>query len=194
VIDGPFAVINADDYYGRGAFESLARFLAGSDGDTIGHALVGYRLSKTLTRHGTVTRGVCRVGADGLLLEIVERHRVEDRAGIVGYSDDGETWTTLPPSATVSMNMWGFAERFVGQLSDRLVEFLLEHTSAELETVEFLLPGVVGRLVAAGVRVRVLPTDEAWFGVTYREDVGKARQEIAKRIDRGKYPMRLWDR
>ena len=192
VIDGPFGVINADDFYGQGAFESLAGFLVQGDRDTADLALIGYELSKTLTEHGPVTRGVCRVDEHGFLLEIVERHRVAERSGVVASSEDGETWTVLPPDTIVSMNMWGFREGFVAELSRRLPEFLADH-AGELGTAEFFLPEVIGKLVADGVaRVRVLPTNEVWFGVTFREDVRRARGEMAKRIESGRYPVRLW--
>ncbi len=192
VIGGPIGVINADDFYGQGAFESLAGFLARGDRDAADHALIGYELSKALTEHGQVTRGVCRVDEHGFLLEIVERHRVAEHDGVVTSSEDGETWIVLPADTTVSMNMWGFGEGFVAELSRRLPEFLADH-AGELDTAEFLLPEVIGRLVAGGVaRVRVLPTNEAWFGVTFREDVRRAREEMAQRIESGRYNARLW--
>jgi hypothetical protein len=192
VIDGPFGVINADDFYGKEAFESLAGFLGRGDCRAANHALVGYELSKTLTEHGSVTRGVCRVDEHGFLLEIVERHRVEERNGVVTSSEDGETRIVLPSNTTVSMNMWGFDARFVAELSRRLPEFLADH-AGDLDSAEFLLPEVIGSLIAKGMaRVRVLATDGAWFGVTFREDVRRARLEMAERIEGGHYPARLW--
>jgi NDP-sugar pyrophosphorylase family protein len=192
VIDGPFGVINADDFYGLGAFELLAGFLARADRDAVDHVLIGYELSKTLTEHGPVTRGVCRVDDDGLLLEIVERHRVAERTGAVTSSEDGETWIELPPDTTVSMNMWGFDGGVLAELSRRLPMFLAG-PSGEPDRGEFLLPEVVGALIAHRMaRVRVLATDEAWFGVTFREDVRRARQAMAKRIESGRYPAHLW--
>ena len=192
VIDGPFGVINADDFYGRGAFERLAGFLIRSDRGDAEHALVGYRLDKTLTEHGPVTRGVCRVGEAGFLLEIIERHRVAERDGAVTASEDGEKWVELPREATVSMNAWGFAGGFVDTLEERFPAFLAQH-AADLVAAEFYLPVVVGALVAEGkARVRVLPMDEAWFGVTYRGDVGRARVKVDELIEAGRYPARLW--
>ena len=192
MLDGPFGVINADDFYGRGAFESLAGFLAQGEHGAADHALIGYDLSKTLTEHGHVTRGVCRVDEHGFLLEIVERHRVAEHDGIITSSEDGETWIVLPRDTTVSMNMWGFGAGFVAELSRRLPEFLADH-AGELHMAEFILPEVIGRLVAGdAARVQVLPTDERWFGVTFREDVRRAKEEMAQRIEDGRYPSRLW--
>ncbi len=192
LIDGPFGVINADDFYGEGAFESLAGFLAREVRSGADHALIGYELSRTLTEHGPVTRGVCRVDEEGFLLEIVERHRVAERNGVVTSSEDGETWIELPPDAPVSMNMWGFDEGFIAELSRGFPEFLAGR-AGEIEAAEYFLPEIVGGLVAGGTaRVRVLPTDETWFGVTFREDVRRAREKLAERIGAGRYPAPLW--
>jgi len=191
-IDGPFAVINGDDFYGRGAFESLATFLSREAREKAEHALVGFKLANTLTEHGPVTRGVCRIGEGGELREIRERHRVAKRDGIVTSSEDGETWVRLSPDATASMNMWGFGAEFIAELSRQLPAFLVSN-EAELETVEFFLPEAVGRVVGEGLaRVRVLATDEAWFGVTFPEDVAQARRKMAVRIAAGQYPAKLW--
>lgn len=193
VIDGPFCVINADDFYGREAFKLLAEHLDRDGRSEAEHALIGYELSKTLTEHGPVARGVCRVDDADYLLEIDERHRIADRDGIVSSSEDGEVWIELPPDATVSMNVWGFGGGFANSLTPRFVKFL-EENGGGLETVEFFLPVVVGDLVAEGTaRVRVLRTDETWIGVTYREDVPHAREKIADRIASGSYPARLWE-
>jgi len=192
-LDGPFCVINADDFYGPQAFELVAEHLTQGGRGRAEHALIGYELSRTLTEHGPVARGVCRVDEAGYLLEIDERHRVAYRDGVVTSSEDGETWTELAPDSTVSMNVWGFGARFADDLTHRLVKFL-EESDGRLETAEFLLPAVVGCLVAEGAaRVRVLRTDEAWFGVTYRGDALRAREKIVERIASGAYPARLWD-
>jgi len=192
VVDGPFGVINADDFYGRGAFEALAGFFARSRRAEGEHVLVGYELAKTLTEHGSVRRGVCRVDAGGLLVEVRERHRIAWRDGSITSSEDGETWTKLPGDTIVSLNTWGFGVEFMAGLSRQFSTFLADR-AAELGTAEFFLPDTVGRLIAEGeARVRVLSTDETWFGVTYPEDVERARREIADRIAAGAYPARLW--
>lgn len=192
VVDGPFGVINADDFYGRGAFEALAGFFARCRRAEGEHVLVGYELANTLTEHGSVRRGVCRVDAEGLLVEVRERHRIAWRDGSITSSEDGETWTKLPEDTIVSLNTWGFGEEFMAGLSRQFPAFLADR-AAELGTAEFFLPDTVGRLIAEGeARVRVLSTDETWFGVTYPDDVQRARREIADRIAGGAYPARLW--
>ncbi len=191
-ISGPFGVINADDFYGQGAFDALAAFLRREDCCATDYALVGYDLSKTLTVHGPVTRGICAVDADGFLTGIVEHHQVARRDGAMSSSEDGVSWTVLPPDATASMNMWGFGDRFVSELAIRLPVFLSQNRDV-LDRAEFPLPSVVGALIHDGAaRVRVLATDEAWFGVTFRDDVQQAQEQIARRIDSGQYPARLW--
>ena len=192
VIDGPFGVINADDFYGRGAFEALAGHFARNRRAEGEHVLVGYELANTLTAHGSVRRGVCCVDDDGLLIDVRERHRIARRAGSITSSEDGETWTEIPGDTIVSLNTWGFGAEFMAGLSRQFPAFLSSR-AAELGTAEFFLPDTVGRLIAEGeARVRVLATDETWFGVTYPEDVQRARREIADRIAAGAYPARLW--
>ena len=191
-IDTPFGVINADDFYGSGAFDLLFGFLSKEDHAKAEYALIGYELSKTLTKHGPVTRGICSVDDAGYLLEIVERHRVAERDGVAAYSEGGETWIQLSWEATVSMNAWGFGEALIEDLSRQFPQFLADHAS-DLIAAEFLLPEAVGSLVADGrVRVRVLATDESWFGVTFREDVLKVREQVAWLIEAGRYPVNLW--
>lgn len=188
-VRGPFAVVNADDFYGRAAFRAVADFLRGngSDGGPLRICLVGYRVENTLSRHGPVTRGICRVGPGGYLLRIEERRGVR-REGERIVADGEE----IPPGTLVSMNMWGLPPGIFPELEARFPRFLTER-APEIATAEFLLPEVVGDLVAEGrARVRVLPTDARWFGVTHREDLADARAEIASLIERGVYPERLW--
>ncbi|MBU0595612.1 NTP transferase domain-containing protein [Candidatus Bipolaricaulota bacterium] len=193
LIDGPFAVINADDFYGREGFVALARFLKTSrDRTATEQAMVGYRLDHTLSEFGTVSRGVCTVSAAGLLTAIVERHRVGRRAAAIAASEDGECWIELPPDATVSINLWGFDPSIFGALERRFVAFLAQLGGAGASS-EFALSTEIGRLVeAADITVRVLPTGERWFGLTYREDLERARAEIESRIAVGEYPATPW--
>lgn len=191
LIDGPFAVVNADDFYGREAFAALAQFLE-TRRDRTEHALVGYRLDRTLSESGTVSRGVCSVAGNGLLLEIVERHRVERRGATIVSSEDGECWSDLAPDATASMNLWGFDPSILSALETRFAVFLSELGSKGASS-EFALSTEVGQLVVAGdASVRVLSTDERWFGITYREDLERARSEIESRIAASEYPATLW--
>ena len=190
-IDGPFAVVNADDFYGRGAFALLHEFLQHrvSDPD-VGIGLVGYPLHRTLSDSGTVSRGVCRVAADGTLLEIVERKQVGRRDGVVGYPDARGEWVELPDDSVVSMNAWAFSQSFLDVIERRFPSFLRDHGGDP--TSEFLLPTVVGQLVARGeAAVNVLSTDEQWFGITYRDDLDAVRRGIAVRIESGVYPATL---
>jgi NDP-sugar pyrophosphorylase family protein len=195
IVDAPFAVINADDFYGRDAFRSMARCLSEMDGGTgpLEGCLVAYKVERTLSRHGPVTRGVCEVDGEGHLVRIEERRRVQRRDGRIVSSGDGERWTEVPPGTLVSMNMWGFTPGIFPELEARFPRFLREH-AGDIETAEFLLPEVVGELVGEGVlRVRVIITDARWFGITYPEDVEEARAEIRGLIEGGVYPRKLWE-
>ena len=192
LLEGPLAVINADDFYGRGAFEMLAEFLETTRSRSGDHALVGYELPNTLSDLGPVTRGVCRVDSDGFLSGIVERHRVQERDGRILSSEDGATWIELPASATASMNTWGFGADFTAEVVRRFPTFLAENAD-RLETAEFFLPEVVHTLIETGqARVRVLATDATWFGITFREDAARAREKMRGLIESGIYPDRLW--
>ena len=191
-IDGPFAAINADDFYGRGAIESIYGFLS-SPHPQNEHAMVGYRIENTLTEHGHVARGVCSVGADGYLTGIVERTRIEKRDGDAVYTEDGKHFFIIPRGTTVSMNLWGFQRSMLDAIRVRFPSYLKEHLPSDPDKSEYFLPYVPGRLIAEGkARVKALPTEETWFGVTYQQDMPLVRKAIAERKARGIYPERLW--
>ena len=194
VIDGPFAVINADDFYGRGAFRAMYDFLS-SDGDEHTHCLIAYRLRNTLTENGTVARGICTADANGHLLTVTERTAIRGPAGAPSYSEDGgETWTPLDPDAPVSLNTWGFRQSFLDVIEARMEHFLTETMPQNPEKAEFFLPGVVNDALAAGTdRVALLHTDDVWHGVTYRDDLPALQQALADLRAAGEYPERLWD-
>lgn len=194
-ITGPFGVINADDFYGREAFGLLFDFLEGlGDGGGASMALVGYELRKTLTEHGHVSRGVCRVSEAGTLKEIVERKKVRRFGDAIRYEVPDGGWVDVEPDATASMNMWGFGCEFLAQLEERLRAFFVEHRD-DLDTAEFLLPEVVGALVRASeARVGVLHTAESWFGVTYPDDRPRVEEAIRRLTADGVYPSPLWAR
>jgi len=193
VVRGPFAVANADDFYGRNSYGQIARFLGSSSDSSDEVALVGFDLKKTLTTHGTVSRGVCSVDENGLLVRIDERTKV----GLIGKSvvfwDADGTPHELPAESVASMNMWAFPNNFMRELAAKFSEFL-ETTSIDKTRDEFYLPGAVGDLVAEQrATVRVLPTAAKWMGVTYRADISRVREGIRALIEAGVYPQRLWE-
>jgi choline kinase len=191
-ITGPFAVINADDFYGAGSFAILADHLrAACDGDgQYDCSMIGYILGKTLTEHGHVARGVCTT-ADQRLVEVVERTRIERFADGVKYTENGEDWFAIDPESTVSMNMWGFTPGFLGQLQAGFDEFC--RTSLKTPKSEFFVPSIVNDMIVAGkTSPTVLMTDEQWYGVTYQEDKPALKAAIAAMAASGRYPENLW--
>ena len=193
VIDGPFAVINADDFYGRDAYRLLYDYLvqASDEGGVYDYCMVSYLLGKTLTKSGHVARGVCAVSDDDCLIEIHERKHIELFKDAPRFTEDGENWVSLSPNSPVSMNMWGFTPSFLSELEPRLRRFL--DAMSDPKRDEYLLPDVVGELITEKrARVRVLPTQEQWFGVTYREDRQRVQEQIRALIAKGTYPRDLW--
>lgn len=187
-IDGPFAVINADDFYGAESYRRLAQhFRSGSAAD----AMVGFVLRRTLSRFGAVARGVCRVAADDVLEEVVEMTHLEvDGTGVQNRDAEGRV-TRLTGDELVSMNMWGFHREIFGLLERYFRRFLEEH-GTEIAP-ECYLPGAVNEFVRSRTaRVRVLRTSETWFGVTYRDDQALVRENIERLIREGIYPENLW--
>lgn len=193
VVDRPFGVINADDFYGRGALEVLGRYLADeTHGPLRDYCVVAYPLEKTLSEHGPVSRGVCRLNKKGTLAAIWERTRIERIDGRAHYSEDGRQWVELPPGTQVSMNMWGFAPQVFGELEAGFRRFLFRNRGNP-ERSEYYLPVAVGEMVRGRrARVWVLPTDETWFGVTYQQDKPKVKDAILALVRQGIYPARLW--
>mgnify|MGYP002510378596 FL=1 len=192
-IDGPFAIINADDYYGRSAFQVIYDYLSGNPGRDE-YAMVAYRLENTVTDHGHVARGVCQVGADGLLTGIVERTRIEKGPPLRFTEDGGRTWTQLPQDTMVSMNFWGFTPSLLDQVRAQFPDFLDEALASNPLKAEYLLPTLVGRLIQQGrATVRALPSGDKWYGVTYQEDKPTVTAAIARMTAEGLYPHSLWD-
>ena len=191
LITGPFAVINADDFYGHGAFRLLADNLTAATAGSTEYSLVGYLLSQTLSEHGTVSRGVCDLDADQMLQRIREIKAIESVAGGGRFRDEAGGNQSLPGDTIVSMNMWGFTPTLFAPLRRLFVEFLELHRASPRE--EFLLPTAVGLLIDRGeARVRVLPSSARWFGITYQQDKDLVRQGIGSLIAGGEYPERLW--
>lgn len=194
-VDGPFCVINADDFYGRNAYAAIADYLtqpaANSPTD---YCMVGYRLGNTLTEHGHVARGICTVDGAGYLVGVRERTHIERHGTAARHVNDDGTTVDLPLDAIVSMNMWGFRPALFAALQARFARFL-ERNRADLSKVEFYLSDVVGDLVADGeARVRVLPTEEVWHGVTYAQDKPRVHAAVRDLVRRGVYPENLWGR
>ena len=192
VVEGPFAVINSDDFYGLGAYEAIFRFL--TENETPHHyAMLGYQLRNTVTEFGSVARGVCHV-QDGMLLDITERTKIFKRGQDAAYTEDGETFVPLSGDTQVSMNFWGFTPEILDEIWDAFPAFLAENLPVNPEKCEFYLPTFVGSRLAEGkVRVRVLPCMETWHGVTYKEDLDSVKSAIGQLKREGKYPARLWE-
>lgn len=196
-IDGPFAVINADDYYGRNAFKMAYDFLSNTDDEdgVYQYMMVGYKLENTLTDNGHVARGVCVTDEEGYLKDINERTHIEKKNGGAAYTeDDGETWVELPVDSTVSMNMWGFGASILGELKDRFSVFLDENLAKNPLKCEYFLPFVVDELLKEEkATVKVLKSMDKWYGVTYKEDKPVVVAAIQKMKDEGLYPQKLWE-
>lgn len=192
VVDGPFAVINGDDFYGQASFQAIADFLKTARDDTkYRYAMVGYPVENTLTEHGHVARGVCAVDASGNLSGLVERTRIQSFNGEARYTEDGTDWQAIPKGTPVSMNLWGFTPSMMTELEQRFPEFL--RTMADPLKAELYLPMVVDALIKEGrASVKVLPTDDRWFGVTYQQDKAAVGSAIAKLVESGQYPRQLW--
>ncbi len=190
----PFAVINADDFYGRDAFRQVAEFLQRPDGqDTAKACLIGYRIVNTLTENGTVARGVCQVTPAGLLSDIHECFEVgKTEKGITcALAKGAPSVTALPEDAVVSMNMWGFAPAFLMTLEAGLAAFLRD--TPDLTSAEYYLPSAIETHLNAGtMEVAVLPTSCRWYGVTYKEDKQAVKAAIANMVEDGLYPSNLW--
>ena len=191
-IEGDFAAINADDYYGPGAFRLACDFLAAPH-DGGDHAMVGYRIENTLTENGHVSRGVCSVDEDGMLRSIDERLRIEPREGGAAFTEDGENYSFIPAGTKVSMNLWAFRHGILDEMKQRFVNFLNTNAVENPLKAEFYLPSVPDALIREGkARVRVLETGERWYGVTYREDLEKVQTAMAEMRQNNVYPEKLW--
>ena len=196
-IDGPFAVINADDYYGVHAFRMAYDFLTENQNEKDGYRymMVGYRLENTLTENGHVARGVCVTDEEGHLVKINERTHIEKRGEGAAYTeDDGATWTALSADSTVSMNMWGFSASILTELKNRFSEFLDRNLSENPLKCEYFLPFVVDELLQEKkATVKVLKSEDKWYGVTYKEDKPMVMEAVQKMKDQGLYPQKLWE-
>lgn len=191
-VQGPFAVINADDFYGRSAYSALFDFLR-ADRDGSEHAMVAYLLKNTVTEYGSVARGICRVD-EGYLSDIVERLHIEKRGEDGAYTEDGENWVPLPGHSPVSMNFWGFGPGMMEELERRFPKWLDENLPENPLKCEYFLPFVANALIKEGKgSIRVLNCHETWHGITYREDMESVVSYIAALRAQGVYPETLLD-
>lgn len=191
IIHEPFAVINADDFYGKESFEVLARFLCGLEGKKNAYCMAGYRVGNTLSENGSVSRGVCKTDANGFLTDVVERTSIERIDGQVVFKDENGALVTLEENTPVSMNMWGFTPEYFTYSEEAFKAFLKAH-GEELKA-EFYIPTVVNDLIVAGkATCKVLDTPAKWFGVTYAQDRQGVVDKIHALIEAGVYPNKLF--
>ncbi len=191
LVHEPFAVINADDFYGFDSFQVLANHLRQVDAQATEYAMVGYTLGRTLSAHGSVSRGVCEINAEGYLDHIRELTRIERFGAAARYTDDRGATHPLSGEETAAMNMFGFTPTIYAHLRQLFAEFL--QTQGQSEKAEFYMPSAVGQLVRQNVaRVKVLPTNASWFGITYQDDKPAVIASLRDLIARGDYPERLW--
>ena len=192
VVDGPFAVINSDDFYGRTAYSALYDFLS-ADRPENEHAMVAYLVKNTVTESGSVARGVCSE-KDGYLTDVVERTRIEKRGDDAAFTEDGETWVHLPGDTLVSMNCWAFGKSFLQELVNRFPAWLDANLPVNPLKCEYFIPLVVNDLLKeCKAAVRLLNCHETWFGMTYKEDMQTVKDAIAAMRADGTYPETLLD-
>ena len=190
-VNSPFAVVNADDFYGRDAYKTLHAYLAALANDETDYAMVGYRLDETLSEHGTVSRGICRKDADGFLEQIREHKKIA--------SENGQIFDTLPdgkkvelqPDDVTSMNMFGFTPAVFSQIERKFADFVSAH--GDDPSAEFYIPTLMTQLIDEGsAQMRVLSTKSQWFGMTYKEDKEAVQARIREYVESGVYPSKLW--
>lgn len=192
IVDGPFAVINADDFYGRTAYEEMYAFLSTERPGTE-HAMIAYQLRNTVTETGYVARGICQV-ENGLLTDVVERTHIEKHGEVISFTEDGESYTPLPADVPVSMNCWAFSNSMLDELYKRFPAWLDANLSVNPTKCEYFLPFVTNAMIKDGEgTVAVLPCHEQWYGMTYKEDFPTVVNAIKALRDEGVYPEKLLD-
>lgn len=195
-IDGPFAVINADDYYGEHAFRVIYDYLTmHEDDEKYRYTMVGYRLKNTVTDNGYVSRGVCSLNEKKELVSVTERTRIEKKGDGIAYSEDsGSTWTPIDGDTLVSMNMWGFTRSMLDEIEKGFPAFLESGLRENPMKCEYYLPAVVSALLAEDrAAVAVLESEDKWYGVTYKEDKPVVVAAVQEMKDAGLYPQKLWE-
>ncbi len=194
IVDGPFAVINADDYYGPEAYQVVYDYLVAHADQASEYCMVGFMLKNTVTDNGSVARGVCEAGDDGYLADINERTRIEKFADGIKYTeDDGQTWVDLADETPVSMNMWGFNQSVMPEMMTQFAGHLDRFYATNPLKGEFFIPLTVSQLIKEGkARVKILSSKDKWFGVTYKEDKPEVVAAIKAKTEEGLYPENLW--
>lgn len=193
VLDAPFAVINGDDFYGRDALKKIYSFLSNFVSDDR-YAMAGFRLENTLSEYGSVSRGICSVDPQRVLLDISERTHIISTVDGPMYTDDSRHYTLLSPDTPVSMNMWGFPAAFLNELRCGFEAFCRDTVPSDPLKAEFYLPSAVNRAINSGTAtVQVLPTDSKWYGITYQKDLPCVRGAVASMTENGLYPSMLWE-
>ncbi|MBE6946703.1 MAG: nucleotidyltransferase [Ruminococcaceae bacterium] len=192
--DAPFAVINADDYYGKSAYKVIYNALCqAQDAQKYDYCMVGYQLGNTVTDNGSVARGICQADENGYLTQVVERTRIEKYAGGIHFTEDGETWVDVSADTIVSMNMWGYTPSFLKELEARFPQFLDTLAVQNPEKAEFFLPFAVENLLSEGkATVKVLQSPDKWYGVTYAADKPQVVAALKQKTEEGLYPDGLW--
>jgi len=192
LVNGPFAVINADDYYGQSAFQAIYDFLMSEKADNA-HAMVGYRIENCLSDSGTVSRGICETDDNLNLKRIVERTKIE-RSGKGAIYIEGNKQTYIPAGTFASLNLWGFSLSMMKEIEKQFSIFLQNDAVQNPAAAEFYLPFVPGKLIEEGrASVKVLETDEKWYGVTYKQDMQIVKKALGDMTKSGKYPEKLWE-
>ena len=193
-IDTPFAVINADDFYGQNSYEVMGSYLSNLADSRNSYAMVGYEVNKTLSENGTVSRGVCTVDSDNFLTSMVERTKIERNSeGVIVFHDLGDD-VALEENTPVSMNFFGFTPDYFEYSEQTFKEFLADENNQTNLRSEFFIPMMVNRLIGGGVaKMKVLSTAAQWFGVTYKEDKPQLMAKIEALIEAGVYPRNLWE-
>ncbi len=194
IIDGPFAVINADDYYGTEAFKLMFDYLSENCEDQSKYALAGYRIKNTVTENGSVSRGVCEIDENDNLTDVIERKNIEQRADGIAFSeDDGKTWEPLSPETVVSMNLIGFTKKFLDEAYAFFPEFLNEYVPKDPMKAEYFLPLIMSKMLSEEkATMKVLYSNDKWYGVTYKEDKPSVMKALNDMTESGLYPEVLW--
>ena len=194
VVNGPFAVINADDFYGREAFAKIYDWLTGMSDSTGRYCMVGFKLGNTLTDNGSVSRGICSVDNNGELVDIEEYTKIIRTQDGAAFTENGTDYLPISADSVTSMNIWGFTRDFLDETDRAFVKFYKEELPENIEKAECYLPFVVDDMIKSGkASVKVLSSHDRWFGVTYKEDKQYVKEQISALKEAGVYPVKLWD-